>query len=158
MSHDDPNNNNGCHVSHAIDNDASHAHAWPAFFCFFFWCFFFFCILIHWWGKRQQPQWQWCWPCQLCQQWPCQPCPCVAGFFLLFFFSSFFFLSFFFKINDNGGHAIDDINHAHAWLAPCLFFHLLLFSSSHPPFQPTCTYFHANAWLALLLFWILIIV
>ena len=30
------------------------------------------------------------------------------------------------------------------------FFHLLLFSSSHPPFQPTCTYFHANAWLALL--------
>ena len=41
-SHEDPNDDDGCHVTHAINENASHAHAWLAFFFCALFCFFFF--------------------------------------------------------------------------------------------------------------------
>ena len=36
VSHDNPNDDDGCHITHAIDDDTGHAHAWPAVFFFIF--------------------------------------------------------------------------------------------------------------------------
>ena len=38
-SHEDPDDDR-CHVTHAINDNTGHAHAWPAFF--FFFCAFLF--------------------------------------------------------------------------------------------------------------------